>query len=1741
MIQPFAADFGLKQPARELKVKKAKTDGGRQITRFQQTYQDIPVMAGELVVNATDRGSLLSINGEISPDLSLSTAPAVTAQEAQQTALESVAKWRHGEVGDFQASEPQLWVYDARLLQPDGTPPALVWRMDVTSSDPALSLNELVLVDAERGSIRLHFNQVDMLTAPDTAPMDWVATGYSQLIADAERGVLYGLDSGSTGWVDVISASTLQVLNRYTIPGWPWSFALSPDGSELAVTVRGEQPDILFLDPETGATIASLILPTDVLQAAYGREGRLYAVGFDYLHVIDTATHTEIARSSESFDSNYRLAFSPDNSALYAVTDCQLMQFDVSTDSLPTATAFSLHNGVGCELGDVSIDSSGDLLFIGMSLVWSISAQGPVARLPSNGKSLYLPAHDAVLVTYNNELRFFSVPGFSPLSTYELPPGTGVGAIVAWPDGSKVLLRSPQMGMVAVDLTAFPPGTPGASTGATRPYADLVADDANGVLYGSDTAGNKVDVISMSTAQVIQELPFNVGAAPIGMDLSGDGNQLAVALSGIDSVAFIDTSTREMSVSTHLDPEAISWPYDVVYGRAGRLYISERYGSHGIRAIDTETDTELATLSHGVPETSRLAVSTDGNSLYSIGSGGIHLFDVSTDNPPAPIETASGTAHGSALLLLADESALYTDTGEIWRPDLSSKIGVSTASGYLVEIPSLDAVAGLSKTSPGSIVFASRGAIGSSIGQATIPGVSSFGPSAINTDSSVLFMNTDGGIKTVPVLPSSPFAIAAVSGAMQWTRPLSAFPESLNVQITNILGNGIEGLPVTFTAPGSGPTARFANGTGTLIVPTDADGIAAAEAPTANEIAGAFRIEAAVDGPAATASFALVNSSIDIRTYSMDQHTAEDGALPGRLLCGNPQSSCTNGADPDADHAESYAAGMYTFLHSKVGRDSLDGAGMPIILSVHYGTDFPNALWVGDQAVFGDGWTTDDIVGHELMHGVTQHTSNLFYYYESGAINESLSDIFGELYDRSNGVENSGVDDGTWKIGEELPGGALRSMKDPTLYHDPDSTFSFWYDRDEDMVDNGGVHHNSGVNNKAAYLLIQGGTFGDATVPALGVDKTIAIYYEANANLLTSGANFTDLAASLYQACLNLAGGPTGILQSDCVSVERAVQAVAMDKISYKVPYNYTRWAPICDTGFVPVNLFFDGFESGTGNWALSSSRWQLNPPDADFVHTGRRSLYANDYPAGRTDAIAAMRSGITLPANAYLNFAHAFDFEHYSLHDGSGYDGGVVEYSVNGGRWQDAGPLMDFNSYPGGIYPGAGNPLGGRPAFIVLSGGYISTRLNLSSLAGQNVRFRWRMGLDYYGWSWGWWLDDIRIYACESTSTPNASVLVKGAPTGSHYVPQTTSGLHSYTGIQDGPVQVHTNVPMIASERGTFGPYETFNEVMGYPNNQLTTHYWFPWYDNLNMITWVLVGNPSTTQTANVTIKIAGATVGTYFIPPMGNVTPTFSGIENGPVEVLSNINVFASQRVLMGWPSGAQSFDEVLGFPHNKLTTHYWFTWYDNKDMQTAVMVGNPSTTATATVTIKIAGATMDTYSLPPRSTHQSVFDGVQNGPVEVLANRTVFASERGMFGTSGMETFNEVIGFPHNQLTNNYWFPWYDNQNMITWVLVGNPSATQTATVTIKIAGSTVYTNTIAPMGNITPTFAGVVNGPVQVTSNIPVFTSERALAGWPGTAPSFNEILGIANTKLTTDYWFTWYDDKDMTTDVVIARP
>lgn len=492
--------------------------------------------------------------------------------------------------------------------------------------------------------------------------------------------------------------------------------------------------------------------------------------------------------------------------------------------------------------------------------------------------------------------------------------------------------------------------------------------------------------------------------------------------------------------------------------------------------------------------------------------------------------------------------------------------------------------------------------------------------------------------------------------------------------------------------------------------------------------------------------FNQVETAKNRETYTASNTTT----LPGTLVCGESNPTCSGG-DAHAVGAHTYAGDTYDFFLNTLGRDSINNAGMTMKSTVHYDSGYDNAFWSStlNQMVYGDasGFAlADDVVAHELTHGVTNYTSNLFYYYQSGAVNESLSDVFGEFVDLTNGrgTDTVGV---RWLVGEDVTGlGAIRNMQNPPAFSDPDKMTSSFYTRS--ASDNGGVHSNSGVNNKAAFLMVDGGTFNGQTVTALGIPKVAKIYYEVETRLLTSGADYADLANALLQACFNLIG-TAGISAADCQEVRDATVATEMTLQPSGGPFNTD--AAMCPVGQVPAHLFLDNLEAGGSNFVTitptGTNRWSYDSPYGPFAHSGTHFLYADDDPGEVADTSVAMNSSVTLPANAFLHFAHAYGFE------GGSFDGGVVEYSTNGGgSWVDAASLFDTNGYGGTIASGYSNPLSGRPAFVNDSHGYISSRLNLASLAGQNIRFRWRMGLDISGLNWGWWVDDVRVYTCRAS-----------------------------------------------------------------------------------------------------------------------------------------------------------------------------------------------------------------------------------------------------------------------------------------------------------------------------------------------------------------------------------------------------
>lgn len=252
------------------------------------------------------------------------------------------------------------------------------------------------------------------------------------------------------------------------------------------------------------------------------------------------------------------------------------------------------------------------------------------------------------------------------------------------------------------------------------------------------------------------------------------------------------------------------------------------------------------------------------------------------------------------------------------------------------------------------------------------------------------------------------------------------------------------------------------------------------------------------------------------RTIYDAQHSQQ---LPGNVI---RTEGAAASADVSVNEAYEGLGATFDFYLQQYHRNSIDDAGMPMGASVHFGSNYDNAFWNGQQMVFGDGdgklfnrFTISlDVIGHELTHGVTEHEASLTYSGQSGALNESISDVFGSLIKQYVNKQQAAQAD--WLIGAGLlatgvKGVALRSMKapgtaydDPVLGKDPQPANMSGYV--QTLSDNGGVHTNSGIPNHAFFLAA-------VAIGGNAWEKAGRVWYETLADPhLKSTANFRSFA-----------------------------------------------------------------------------------------------------------------------------------------------------------------------------------------------------------------------------------------------------------------------------------------------------------------------------------------------------------------------------------------------------------------------------------------------------------------------------------------------------------------------------------------------------------------------------------------------------------------------------------------------------
>lgn len=484
-------------------------------------------------------------------------------------------------------------------------------------------------------------------------------------------------------------------------------------------------------------------------------------------------------------------------------------------------------------------------------------------------------------------------------------------------------------------------------------------------------------------------------------------------------------------------------------------------------------------------------------------------------------------------------------------------------------------------------------------------------------------------------------------------------------------------------------------------------------------------------------------------------------------------------------------AGIGVDLTALIGRQQADGTkALAQTVRLCYtgtgGCPYANAFWNGEQMYYGEGFASaDDVVGHEMTHGVTERTSNLIYWGQSGAINESISDIMGEIVDHQYVTPSDSTPGNEWAIGEDVPGfedGGLRDVRDPTKFGNPDRTGSPLYVREDIYTDlfgypdGDGVHSNSGVGNKTFYLISQGGAFNGVALAGIDAgDKNLvksAKLWLLVDQTLSSGSDYADLGVVLQQSCATLQ--TQGVMTAaNCESVKLAVQATELAKTptTNAQPDDATL---TCPGDAVPRTLF-NGEADPAGSFTAGPG-WNREGIEGFGPNAkSKPASWAIEESATTGASSLVTKNGIALPAGrtSYLYFQHWRLLEYVYL---GWYDAGTVEIDSGSGPVDAAGlPWVNGPEEP--IFAGDTNPAGGRDGFGGDSHGYVASRVDLTSLAGKSVKPQWTLNTDSTTSYLGWYVDDIQVYTCDPKVTVG-KVKAKGRAVAGKKLKAVVSGL---------------------------------------------------------------------------------------------------------------------------------------------------------------------------------------------------------------------------------------------------------------------------------------------------------------------------------------------------------------------------
>jgi hypothetical protein len=265
---------------------------------------------------------------------------------------------------------------------------------------------------------------------------------------------------------------------------------------------------------------------------------------------------------------------------------------------------------------------------------------------------------------------------------------------------------------------------------------------------------------------------------------------------------------------------------------------------------------------------------------------------------------------------------------------------------------------------------------------------------------------------------------------------------------------------------------------------------------------------------------------------------------------------------------------------------------------------------------------------------------------------------------------------------------------------------------------------------------------------------------------------------------------------------------------------------------------------------------------------------------------------------------------------------------------------------------------------------------------------------------------------------------------------------------LNDGPVKISSDVPIVASQRIIYkvnGTNTSYSETMALPNRHLDLAYWLPWYNNIDLNTELGFSNVSATPaTVHVSIgwwKVPGSP---FTLAPGTSLRTSFPGLNNGPVLIRSDVPIIAVQRVTYKVNGINTSYSEMMAFPHRQADMIHWLPWYNNIDLDSELCFTNISSLF-GTIRVYAAGqeVTGSPFFLSSGASICKSFPGISNGPVKIESNVPIVVSARVIYKVKGVNTsFSEMMALPNSQLDTTYWLPWYNSVDLDTQLRFGVP---------------------------------------------------------------------------------------------------